>query len=75
VQELRQVAFGCSVTAPKHEWLRTALVFRDPDQELGYGLKTPRNATRGLVSVVQAHIIKHKIYKKRGKDQHPRPDM
>ncbi|XP_023711806.1 inactive ubiquitin carboxyl-terminal hydrolase MINDY-4B isoform X5 [Cryptotermes secundus] len=73
--ELRQVVFGCSVSAPKHEWLRTGLVFRDSDQELGYGLKSPRNGTRGLLSVVQGHIIKHLLFEKRGKDQHPRPDM
>jgi hypothetical protein len=74
-QELRQVVFGCSVSAPKHEWLRTGLVFRDADQELGYGLKSPRNGTRGLLSVVQGHIIKHLLFEKRDKDQRPRPDM
>ena len=74
-QELRKVVFGCSVSSPKGEWLRTGLVFREPDQELGYGLKAPRNGTRGLLSVVQAHIIKHLLFEKRGKDQHPRPDM
>lgn len=73
-QELRQVVFGCSVSAPKHEWLRTGLVFRDSDQELSYGLKSSCNTTRGLLSVVQAHIIKHLLFEKRGKDQQPRPD-
>jgi hypothetical protein len=74
VQELRQVVFGCSLSAPKHEWLRTGLVFRDADQDLGYGLKSLRNSTRGLLSVVQAHIIKHLLFEKRGKDQQPQPD-
>ncbi|PSN30665.1 hypothetical protein C0J52_26881 [Blattella germanica] len=63
------------MSSPKGEWLRTGLVFRDSDQELGYGLKAPRNGTRGLLSVVQAHIVKHLLFEKRGKDQHPRPDM
>lgn len=38
-------------------------------QELPYGLRCPRNATRGLQSVVQAFIIKHFLFDNRPKEK------
>lgn len=38
-------------------------------QELPYGLRCPRNATRGLQSVVQAFIIKHFLFDMRPKQK------
>lgn len=38
-------------------------------QELPYGLRSPRNATRGLQSVVQAFIIKHFLFDNRPKEK------
>ncbi|KAK6644532.1 hypothetical protein RUM43_000799 [Polyplax serrata] len=63
--ELRQIVFGSSVTPPRGEWLRMGFAFRDPDQEFSYGLKGPRNSTRGLLSVVQAYIIKYFLFDKK----------
>ncbi|KAJ8871092.1 hypothetical protein PR048_027396 [Dryococelus australis] len=72
LQGLRQVVFGTPVTTPRSEWLRTGLVFREPDQDLAFGLKAARNGTRGLLSVVQAHILKHLLFQK---DCPASPDM
>lgn len=38
-------------------------------QELPYGLRCPRNATRGLQSVIQAFIIKHFLFDMRPKQK------
>lgn len=47
----------------------TAALLKSIYQELPYGLRSPRNATRGLQSVLQAYIIKHFIF-----DMRPRGD-
>ncbi|XP_054271596.1 inactive ubiquitin carboxyl-terminal hydrolase MINDY-4B-like [Macrosteles quadrilineatus] len=62
---LRTVVFGTAVAPPRGEWLRTGFSFREPDKELAYGLKGSRNSTRGLLSAVQAEIIKILLFEKR----------
>ncbi|KAG8311340.1 DUF4205 [Homalodisca vitripennis] len=62
---LRTIVFGTAVAPPRGEWLRTGIVFREPDKELAYGLKAPRNGTRGLLSALQAEIIKILLFEKR----------
>ncbi|XP_008468037.1 uncharacterized protein LOC103505482 [Diaphorina citri] len=49
---LRTVIFGSSISPIRGEWARTGFVFRDPESDLAYGLKGPRNGTRGLLTVV-----------------------
>lgn len=45
------------------EWLQTSFVFGvAAKEELPYGLRSPRNATRGLLSVVQGFILKHLLF-------------
>lgn len=45
------------------EWLQTSFVFgAAAKEELPYGLRSPRNATRGLLSVVQGFILKHLLF-------------
>lgn len=56
--------FGTAVAPPRGEWLRTGVVFREADKELAYGLRGSRNGTRGLLSVLQAEIIKTLIFQK-----------
>lgn len=48
---------------PTHIW------FPLPFQEYPYGLRTPRNATRGMQSVLQAFIIKHFIFDVKPRDK------
>lgn len=38
-------------------------------QEHPYGLRSARNATRGLQSVIQAYIIKYLVFDQRPKDK------
>lgn len=61
-KDLRQTVFGSAAAPPRGEWTRTGLIFGLPHQELPYGLRCPRNATRGLQSVLQAHIIKYLLF-------------
>jgi hypothetical protein len=60
-QELRQIVFGYSVSAPKHEWLRTGLISRDSNQELGYGLKSSHNGTRGLRNAARINTLNQTV--------------
>lgn len=45
------------------------MMHKQPAQDLSYGLRSPRNATRGLQSVLQAYIIKFFLFDRRSKDQ------
>lgn len=60
---LRNLVFGSCATPPKIEWARTGLTLRPYGQSLAFGLRTPRNTTRGLVSTVQAIMLKHFLFK------------
>lgn len=63
--------FGSASAPPRGEWTRTGLTFgthasQDP---YPFGLKCPKNATRGLVSVIQAFLIKFFIFDNRPKEK------
>ncbi|XP_077280075.1 inactive ubiquitin carboxyl-terminal hydrolase MINDY-4B isoform X1 [Temnothorax americanus] len=60
---LRTLVFGSCASPPKVEWARTGLTLRPYGQSLAFGLKTPRNTTRGLVTAVQAVMLKHFLFK------------
>ncbi|XP_036326184.1 inactive ubiquitin carboxyl-terminal hydrolase MINDY-4B-like [Rhagoletis pomonella] len=49
------------------EWTQTPFTFGSPKEELSYGLRSPRNATRGLLSVVQGFILKYLLFGRRGR--------
>ncbi|XP_075235790.1 inactive ubiquitin carboxyl-terminal hydrolase MINDY-4B-like isoform X2 [Lycorma delicatula] len=63
--ELRTIVFGTSTAPPRGEWLRTGFTLNNPEKELGFGLKTTKNGTRGLASVIQAYMIKLLLFEKR----------
>lgn len=44
------------------EWTQTPFTFGSPKEEFAYGLRSPRNATRGLLSVVQGFVVKHLLF-------------
>lgn len=44
------------------EWTQTPFSFGSVKEEFPYGLRSPRNATRGLLSVVQGFILKHLLF-------------
>ncbi|XP_020288126.1 protein FAM188B2 isoform X2 [Pseudomyrmex gracilis] len=60
---LRTLVFGSCATPPKTEWARTGLTLRPYGQSLAFGLRAPRNTTRGLVTAVQAVMLKHFLFK------------
>lgn len=45
------------------------MIFGLSTQELPYGLRCPRNATRGLQSVLQAHIMKYLLFDCRSREK------
>lgn len=49
------------------EWTHTPFTFGAPRKELSYGLRSPRNATRGLLSVVQGFILKYLLFDAKSK--------
>ncbi|XP_067014297.1 inactive ubiquitin carboxyl-terminal hydrolase MINDY-4B isoform X2 [Anabrus simplex] len=61
---LRNAVFGApaAVPVPRPEWLRTAFTFRPAERELGYGLTGGRSTVRGLLAVVQAHVVRHLLF-------------
>ncbi|KAH8372436.1 hypothetical protein KR093_011591 [Drosophila rubida] len=64
--ELRKLVFGTAAIPMRAEWLQTAFVFgAPPKEELAYGLRCPRNATRGLLSVVQGFILKYLLFSRK----------
>ncbi|KAJ6633372.1 Inactive ubiquitin carboxyl-terminal hydrolase MINDY-4B [Pseudolycoriella hygida] len=67
--ELRKVVFGSAAAPPRGEWTRTPIMFGLPREELPFGLRSPRNATRGMQSVLQAYIMKNFIFDQRPKDK------
>ncbi|XP_065214748.1 inactive ubiquitin carboxyl-terminal hydrolase MINDY-4B-like isoform X2 [Planococcus citri] len=62
---LRVLVFGGCATPPRGEWLRTGLVFRESEKDLAYGLRAPRNGTRGLLSALQAYILKYLLFERK----------
>lgn len=67
--ELRQTVFGSAASPPRGEWTRTGINFGAVSGEYPYGLRTPRNATRGMQSVLQAFIIKYFIFDCKPRDK------
>ncbi|XP_076172182.1 inactive ubiquitin carboxyl-terminal hydrolase MINDY-4B isoform X2 [Ptiloglossa arizonensis] len=71
---LRNLVFGSSATPPKPEWARTGLTLRPYGQNLAFGLRSPRNTTRGLVTAVQAIMLKHFLFKCNKQDVRANPE-
>nr|XP_012229936.1 PREDICTED: protein FAM188B2 isoform X2 [Linepithema humile] len=74
LQALRTLVFGSCATPPKIEWARTGLTLRPYGQSLAFGLRAPRNTTRGLVTAVQAVMLKHFLFKCNRQDQRVNPE-
>ncbi|XP_017878247.1 inactive ubiquitin carboxyl-terminal hydrolase MINDY-4B isoform X2 [Ceratina calcarata] len=71
---LRTLVFGSAATPPRQEWSRTGFTLRPYGQSLAFGLRTPRNTTRGLVTAVQAIMLKHFLFKCNRQDTHATPE-
>ena len=64
------VVFGSASAPPRGEWTRTGITFAHITQDPHpFGLKCPKNATRGLTSVIQAFLIKFFIFDNRPKEK------
>lgn len=51
------------------EWTRTGITFGHYSGEYPFGLRAPKNATRGLQSVIQAFLVKYFIFDNRPKEK------
>ncbi|KAH0946994.1 hypothetical protein HN011_007128 [Eciton burchellii] len=71
---LRTLVFGSCASPPKAEWARTGLTLRPYGQSLAFGLRAARNTTRGLVTAVQAVMLKHFLFKCNRQDLRSSPD-
>ncbi|XP_075163652.1 inactive ubiquitin carboxyl-terminal hydrolase MINDY-4B [Haematobia irritans] len=60
--ELRQLVFGTCAIPMRAEWTQTPFIFGSPKEEYAYGLRSSRNATRGLLSVVQGFVVKNLLF-------------
>ncbi|XP_066597053.1 inactive ubiquitin carboxyl-terminal hydrolase MINDY-4B isoform X2 [Prorops nasuta] len=60
---LRSLVFGNCTNPPRAEWSRTGLTLRPYGQSLAFGLRAARNTTRGMVTAVQAIMLKHFLFK------------
>ncbi|KAI4479121.1 hypothetical protein M0804_011260 [Polistes exclamans] len=72
---LRTLIFGSCACPPRAEWARTGLTLRPYGQNLAFGLRTPRNTTRGLITAVQAIMLKHFLFKCNTQDSRISPDI
>ncbi|CAL7939567.1 unnamed protein product [Xylocopa violacea] len=71
---LRSLVFGNCATPPRPEWARTGFTLRPYGQSLAFGLRAPRNTTRGLVTAVQAIMLKHFLFKCNKEDTRTTPE-
>ncbi|CAK9819009.1 Probable ubiquitin carboxyl-terminal hydrolase MINDY-4 [Anthophora quadrimaculata] len=71
---LRSLVFGSCASPPRPEWARTGFTLRPYGQSLAFGLRAPRNTTRGLVTAVQAVMLKHYLFKYNRQDSHTSPE-
>ncbi|XP_033333724.2 inactive ubiquitin carboxyl-terminal hydrolase MINDY-4B isoform X1 [Megalopta genalis] len=71
---LRAVVYGSSASPPKPEWARTGLTLRPYGQSLAFGLRATRNTTRGLVTAVQAIMLKHFLFRCNRQDVRANPE-
>jgi len=60
--KMRTMLFGTCVAMNFPEWYRTTFVFRDPEQELAYGLRTQKNTVKPLILCVQAYVIRYLVF-------------
>ncbi|XP_008203225.2 inactive ubiquitin carboxyl-terminal hydrolase MINDY-4B isoform X1 [Nasonia vitripennis] len=72
---LRMLVFGSCASPPKAEWARTGLTLRAVGQNLSFGLRAPRNSTRGLITAVQAIMLKHFLFKLTKQETRCSPDV
>ncbi|XP_046820221.1 probable ubiquitin carboxyl-terminal hydrolase MINDY-4 isoform X2 [Vespa crabro] len=72
---LRTLVFGSCACPPKAEWARTGLTLRPYGQNLAFGLRAPRNTTRGLITAVQAIMLKNFLFKCNVQDSRIGPDI
>lgn len=56
------MVFGTAVAPPRGEWLRTGIIMHEEEKEVPYLLKGPKNTTRGLLTVLQAEILKYLLF-------------
>jgi ubiquitin carboxyl-terminal hydrolase MINDY-3/4 len=63
------IVFGSASAPPRGEWTRTGITYGHHSGEFPFGLRCPKNATRGLQSVIQAFIIKYFIFDNRPKEK------
>jgi len=61
--------FGSASAPPRGEWTRTGITYAHHAAEYPFGLRCPKNATRGLQSVIQAFLIKYFIFDNRPKEK------
>ncbi|KAI4489501.1 hypothetical protein M0802_011036 [Mischocyttarus mexicanus] len=54
---LRTLIFGSCACPPRAEWARTGLTLRPYGQNLAFGLRSPRNTTRGLVTTYRLQVV------------------
>ena len=47
---------------PRPEWIKTGVMFHEPDGLNAYGLKAVKGATKGFQLVLQAYIMKHLLF-------------
>nr|XP_034194734.1 inactive ubiquitin carboxyl-terminal hydrolase MINDY-4B isoform X1 [Osmia lignaria] len=71
---LRTLVFGSCASPPRPEWARTGLTLRPYGQNLAFGLRAPRNTTRGLVTAVQAIMLKQFLFKCNKQDARASPE-
>ncbi|XP_070505107.1 inactive ubiquitin carboxyl-terminal hydrolase MINDY-4B-like [Chironomus tepperi] len=68
--DIRVTVFGSASAPPRGEWTRTGLSYiHSQNDPYPFGLRSPKNATRGLQSVVQAFLIKYFIFDNRPKEK------
>ncbi|XP_064639647.1 inactive ubiquitin carboxyl-terminal hydrolase MINDY-4B-like isoform X2 [Lineus longissimus] len=59
---LRKVVHGSTIHSFTTEWKRACFKFRNVDSPFPYGLEGQRNGSRGIITCVQAFVIKQLVF-------------
>ena len=59
---LKTVCWGGPNVIPRVEWLKTGIIFNEPDNLHAFGLKGIQGATKAFQMILQAYILKHLLF-------------
>ena len=61
-QDLKTICWGGPNIVPGPEWVKTGIIFHEPEKLYAFGLQALKGAPKGFQMVLQAYILKHLLF-------------